>query len=112
MREDVAVEDGLSSPLLEAHADDGGGILGDPNGVLDEAVRRLDPGHGDDLEVVDVDVEGMAFGASARGVGDFDGPLLARIEEDRGGNGELVVELIVDAEVDADDGVLFAGEES
>src|ERR1700742_4949696 len=88
MRKNVAMEDGLSGPFLETHADDRGCFLGNPDGVLNEPVRRRDAGDRDYLEVVHVDVEWMSLSAPAGSVRNFDRPLLTRIQEDCGGNGE------------------------
>ena len=52
MRKDMTVKNGLSCPLLEAHADDRCRILCHPNGVLDETMRWFYARNRDNFKVV------------------------------------------------------------
>jgi hypothetical protein len=72
---------------------------------------RLDSGDGRKLEIMDVNVDRVPFRTAVCRIRNFKGPLLARIQINRRGHRKFVLELVVDAEVDADNWILLAGEE-
>src|SRR5258705_10954174 len=105
MRRDVTVEDGLSDPLPESHADDYGLSHAYPHGVLYGAGRLHHAVDRDHLERVDVDVERVAFVSAMMALADDELALLRVVQVDHDRYFLLAVYRIVDQVVAADDRV-------